>query len=49
MVSIYNQEILLENELFLLKIGVFFDFYGGFNIFLDVFEVSGKIVIYYVL
>lgn len=48
-VSIHNQETLPENQLFLEKKGGFIDFYKGFGISLEHFEVTKQASIYYAL
>jgi len=48
-VSIHNQELSAENELFKSKSGAFLDFYKGFNIPIDNFESIGKSSIHYTL
>lgn len=48
-VSIHNQELIPENDLFLTKTGTFIDFYGSFGISLDEFEATGKTSIHYAL
>jgi len=48
-VSIHNQELDAENELFTNKKGQFIDFYKGFNISLDQFNPTGRGSIHYAL
>lgn len=48
-VSIHNQELNAENDLFETKTGDFIKFYGGFGISLDNFEATGKSSIHYAL
>jgi aminodeoxyfutalosine deaminase len=48
-VSIHNQELKAENDLFETKTGDFIKFYGGFGISLDNFEATGKSSIHYAL
>lgn len=48
-VSIHNQELEHENNLFLSKTGGFLDFYKGFQIPLDNFRATGKTAIHYAL
>lgn len=48
-VSIHNQELKAENDLFLTKTGQFIDFYNSFGIKLDTFEPTGKTAIHYAL
>ena len=48
-VSIHNQELKAENELFLSKTGGFIDFYKDFSIDLSTFASSGKTSIHYIL
>ena len=48
-VSIHNQELTHENDLFLTKTGGFIDFYGNFGISLDNFEATEKTSIHYAL
>lgn len=48
-VSIHNQELQAENELFLSKTGGFIDFYGSFGVSLDNFEATKKTSIHYAL
>lgn len=48
-ISIHNQELTAENDLFLSKTGGFIDFYNSFGVSLDNFEATGKTAIYYAL
>ncbi len=48
-ISIHNQELTAENDLFLDKSGEFLDFFKGFNIGIDQFEPTGKTSIHYAL
>ncbi len=48
-VSIHNQELAAENELFLNKTGAFIDFYRDFDISLDRFEPIGQNSIRYAI
>ncbi len=48
-VSIHNQELHAENQLFLDKTGEFLDFYKGFGLSLDQFEPIAKSAIHYTL
>lgn len=48
-ISIHNQELTAENDLFLSKEGLFIDFYKQFGISLDGFQATGRTAIYYVL
>ncbi len=48
-VSIHNQETPPENQLFMEKKGGFINFYGGFGISLDGFELHKKTSIHYAL
>jgi Cytosine deaminase and related metal-dependent hydrolases len=47
--SIHNQELLAENQLFIDKTGLFIDFYRDFHISLDAFNPSGQSSIYYMM
>lgn len=48
-ISIHNQELQAENELFLRKEGRFLDFYKNFNIPLTAFQATGQTSIYYMM
>ncbi len=48
-ISIHNQELAAENDLFMNKTGGFIDFFKGFNIAIDAFEPIGKSSIHYAL
>lgn len=48
-ISIHNQELAAENELFEHKTGGFIDFYKGFGMSLEAFEKTGKSSIHYAL
>lgn len=48
-ISIHNQELEAENDLFIDKTGGFIDFFKGFNISIDDFEPIGKSSIHYAL
>jgi cytosine/adenosine deaminase-related metal-dependent hydrolase len=48
-ISIHNQELTAENDLFLQKSGDFIGFYNSFGIGLEAFEATGKTSIHYAI